>query len=72
MKQYIKKNQKWLVFTTVCIMMSNGFAVALQFIKGDVLNSALSKDFHYLMQYTMLLIVFMLVECIFYFLYNQA
>lgn len=72
MKQYIKKNQKWLIFTTVCIMMSNGFAVALQFIKGDVLNSALSKDFHYLMQYTMLLIVFMLVECIFYFLYNQA
>lgn len=71
MKKYRKKNKAWFAGAWFCILVSNLFAVTLQFFKGDVLDYALQGAGHTTLKYALLLFVFILGEVFFYFIYNQ-
>lgn len=54
----------------ICILVSNLFAVILQFFKGDVLDFAIQGATRETIKYAILLITFILCEVFFYYGYN--
>ena len=67
MKKYQKKYRMFFVIALVSIFVSNLFAVALQFFKGDVLDYAVAGNLQKTIQYAALLIAFILCEVLTYF-----
>ena len=70
MKKYQESNRRYFVGALISILISTFFAVILQFFKGDVLDYAINGEVKKTIYYAVLLIVFILCECLFYFLYN--
>ena len=71
MKQYQKHNRGYFFGSLICIFVSNAFAVVLQFFKGEVLDYAIAGESLATIKYAVLLIVFILCEILFYFVYKQ-
>ncbi len=71
MKKYQKKNRTCFWGALVCVLISIIFAVALQFLKGDVLDFAVAGEIEHTIRYAVLLIIFILCEILFYFCYKQ-
>ena len=72
MKEYEKRNRAGFIGALVCILISHAFGVALQFFKGDVLDHAIAGDTTSTIRYTILLISFILGECLSFFLYKRC
>ncbi|MBR4906384.1 MAG: ABC transporter ATP-binding protein [Clostridia bacterium] len=72
MKQYHKRNRAAFFGTLFCILLSNAFAVVLQFFKGDVLDYAVAGEIHATVKYILLLISFILGEVLFFYLYKRC
>ena len=70
MIKYQKNNRRYFVGALVSILIGTIFAVVLQFFKGDVLDYAAAGEVQKTVRYAVLLIVFILCECLFYFLYD--
>lgn len=62
MKKYIADNKKWLITFFVFVLLSDIVAIFVQFIKGDVLNDALSGSFDKFTHNVIFLLVFIAVE----------
>lgn len=71
LKKYKKKNRVWFAAAWLCILISNLFAVTMQFFKGDVLDYAIQGEGQTTVKYAVLLFAFILGEVSFYFMYNQ-
>lgn len=71
MKKYIRASSSLLLLTIISALLGNLAAVALQFIKGNVLNTAITKNLDKLVLSSGLLIVVVLLECVLYYIYNQ-
>ncbi len=71
MKKYIQKNRCFYVKALVSIFISSFFAVILQFIKGDVLDYAVAGDTNHTLYSIILLIIFILIEIIFFYIYRR-
>ena len=71
MRKYQKRNRAEFFGALICIFTSNALAVVLQFFKGDVLDHAIAGEIHTTIKYGLLLIAFILGECLFYFLYKR-
>lgn len=71
MKEYQRRNRAVFIGALICIFISNGLAVTLQFFKGDVLDRAISGEIGATIKYAFLLVSFILGECLFYFLYRR-
>lgn len=69
MKKYLRKNQVWFAGACALVFASNGFAVVLQFFKGDVLDWALAQNLGETVKYAGLLAGFILCEVLCYFLH---
>ena len=72
MKKYLRKNRACYLGAVVFVLISTVFAVVLQFFKGDVLDCALAGDGQTTLQYAALLIIFILGEVLFYYLYRRS
>lgn len=70
MKKYYKKNRFWYIGSLLTILFSTIFAVILQFFKGDVLDYAIQEAGKETLRYGALLILFILLEILFYFGYR--
>lgn len=70
MKKYYKKNRFWYIGSLLTILFSTIFAVILQFFKGDVLDYAIQGAGKKTLRYGALLILFILLEILFYFGYR--
>ena len=55
MKKYQKKNRVYFIGAFVSIIISNLFAVVLQFFKGDVLDYAVAGEIRTTIKYAVLL-----------------
>lgn len=71
MKKYQKNNRRYFAGALVCVLISTVFAVVLQFFKGNVLDYAVAGEMEKTVQYALLLIAFILGECLFCFLYDR-
>jgi len=71
MKRYQKRNRPCFLGALVSILISNALAVILQFVKGDVLDSAIGGELRTTLRYALLLILLILLEIMFYFWYKQ-
>lgn len=71
MKVYYKKNKKFFWGAIIFILISNSFAIALQFVKGDVLDFAVSGEIVLAVRSALLLFVLIMSEVWFYFFYRQ-
>lgn len=69
MKQYQKHNRFYYFTALITIFISTIFAVALQFLKGGILDSALAGDGFAAIRCVLLLLLFILCESVFYFVY---
>lgn len=69
MKQYSKKNRTSYLSGLAAILVSTVFSVVLQFFKGDVLDAALAGETTAAVRWAALLLVFILGESLFYYLY---
>ena len=72
MKEYRKRYRAALFGALLCIFLCHAFGVALQFFKGDVLDRAIAGDVTQTVKYGILLISFILGECLFFFLYKRC
>ena len=72
MKNYHKRNRAAFFGALFCILLSNAFAVVLQFFKGDVLDHAVAGEIHTTVRYMLLLISFILGEVLFFYLYKRC
>ena len=72
MREYLKRNRASLFGALICIFISHAFAVVLQFFKGDVLDNAIAGDIPTTIQFGILLISFILGECLFFYLYKRC
>ncbi len=72
MKKYLQKNSAYYIGALVFILISNLFAVVLQFFKGNVLDYAIAGETETTIQYAILLIGFILGEVLFYYCYLRA
>lgn len=72
MRKYHKCNRTAFFGALFCIFTSHALAVVLQFFKGDVLDFALAKDTNNTLKYGILLISFILGECLFFYLYKRC
>ncbi len=72
MKKYLRKNRACYLGAVVFVLISTVFAVVLQFFKGDVLDCALAGDGRTTLRYAALLIIFILGEVLFYYLYRRS
>lgn len=72
MKKYIKKNWKSLIFAFVCSTLAAIFAVRIQFLKGDVLDYALSQNTDNTLRYGIYLGIFIILELGFFYLYDRS
>lgn len=71
MKQYQKRNRLYYFAALVAIVISTIFSVTLQFFKGDILDSALAGEISAAIRWIVLLLIFILCENLFYFLYAR-
>lgn len=71
MNKYQKNNRTYYIGALVCVVIGTAFAVVLQFFKGDVLDFAIAGEAQRTILYTLLLIVFILFEVLFYYCYEQ-
>ena len=71
MKTYQKKNRRFYFGALASILIGTIFSVCLQFFKGDVLDFAAAGNISDTVRSTALLFVFILFECLFYFLYDR-
>ena len=62
MKVYYKKNKKFFWGAIIFILISNSFAIALQFVKGDVLDFAVSGEIVPAVRSALLLFVLIMSE----------
>lgn len=69
MKKYEKRNRVCYAGALFAILISTIFAVSLQFLKGDVLDFAIAGQLQPAFRYAAALIVFILCEVLFHFLY---
>lgn len=70
MKKYHEKNRSNFAGALLAILFSNLFAVALQFLKGDVLDYAVVGNIRSTVQSALLLFAFILCEVSFYYCYK--
>lgn len=71
MNKYQKGNRSCFAGALVCILISTVFAVALQFLKGDVLDNAAAGNVDSAIKYALFLFFFILCEILFYFFYKR-
>ncbi len=71
MKKYIRHHFTHLAGAILCVLTGNAFAVILQFIKGDVLDYALTGNIAATLRCAGWLIGFILLEVFFTLLYNR-
>lgn len=71
MNKYESKNRHYFIGALLSILISNTFAVYLQFFKGDVLDYAVIGDTANVICNGSLLLLFILCEVLFYFIYRQ-
>ena len=71
MKKYESENRRYFIGALVSVLISTIFAVYLQFFKGDVLDYAVIGDTANKLRYGILLLVSILCEILFYFVYRQ-
>jgi len=71
MKKYLQWNRACLAGALVCVLISNLLAVVLQFIKGDVLDSAILGEMSSTLISALMLIGLILLEILLYFGYNR-
>ena len=71
MKKYIYKHKGYLLLSLFCSLLAAILAVRVQFLKGDVLDLALSKNFDQTMAKAVVLVLFILMEFGFYYLYDH-
>ena len=71
MKQYERQNRPWLAGALVSVLIASLFGVALQFFKGEVLDSAIAGDGGRTLGYGLALAGFILGEILFYYLYRR-
>lgn len=69
MKSYSKRNRLFYVVALSAILVSTIFSVTLQFFKGDILDAALAGNPSRALRCILLLLLFLLCENLFYFLY---
>ncbi|TFZ40198.1 ABC transporter ATP-binding protein [Soehngenia longivitae] len=72
MKKYIKNNWVLLFLTAIFSSLTAIFAVSVQFLKGDVLDYALSNNFDKTIRYGCYLGIFIIAELGFYYLYDMS
>lgn len=71
MKKYMYKHKGYLMLSLFCSLLAAVLAVRVQFLKGDVLDLALSKNFDQTMAKAFVLVLFILMEIGFYYLYDH-
>lgn len=71
MKKYERENRLWLAGALICTLISSLFAVALQFFKGEVLDSAIAGEGARTLGYGLALGSFILGEVLFFYLYRR-
>ncbi len=72
MKKYIRNNLKSLILAVAFSVLSAIFAVRVQFLKGDVLDYALSRSFDNTLRYGLDLGLFIVLELSFFYLYDRC
>ena len=72
MREYQRRSRAAFFGALSCIFISNALAVSLQFFKGDVLDHAIAGETRTTIQYSLLLISFILGECLFFYLYKTC
>lgn len=72
MKRYIKKNWMPLLFAFICSVLASVFAVKVQFLKGDVLDYALSNNIDNTLRFGLYLGAFIILELGFFYLYDRS
>lgn len=71
MKKYIYKNKYILVSALFFSFITTIFAIGVQFIKGDILDIAVSKKLNLVIVYSIILITLVLLECLTNYFFNQ-
>jgi len=71
MKKYIKSNWKPLLLAITFSVLASIFAVRVQFLKGDVLDYALMKNFDNTLRYGLYLGIFIVLELGFFYFYDR-
>lgn len=71
MSRYIHKHFKFLALAFICCLISTTFATLVQFYKGDILDNAISGNINTTILYLCYLIGGIVIECGFFYLYNQ-
>lgn len=72
MKKYLKSNFALLFLAILLSALSALFAVCVQFLKGDVLDYALSSDISATVRYASFLLMFIVLELMTYLAYDMA
>ncbi|NLY20719.1 MAG: ABC transporter ATP-binding protein [Tissierellia bacterium] len=72
MKKYIRSNSKTLLMAMVFTLISTMFAIRVQFIKGELLDSGISGDFSLTLRYGLKLGVFIAMEMGCFYLYDVS
>jgi ABC-type multidrug transport system fused ATPase/permease subunit len=72
MKKYIKNNSRSLILAIAFSVLAAIFAVRVQFLKGDVLDYALSRNFDNTLRYGFYLGIFIILEIGFFYLYDRC
>lgn len=70
MKSYSKRNRFFYGAALSAILVSTIFSVTLQFFKGDILDAAMAGNPSKALRCVLLLLLFLLCENLFYFLYG--
>ena len=71
MEKYIKSNWKPLILAITFSVLASIFAVRVQFLKGDVLDYALLRNFDNTLRYGLYLGVFIVLELGFFYFYDR-
>lgn len=71
MKKYERQNRPWLAGALVSVLIASLFGVALQFFKGEVLDSAIAGEGARTLGYGLALGGFILGEILFFYLYRR-
>lgn len=71
MKKYERQNRPWLIGALVSVLAASLFGVALQFFKGEVLDSAIAGQGARTLGYGLALAGFILGEILFFHLYRR-
>ena len=71
MKKYERQNRPWLIGALGSVLAASLFGVALQFFKGEVLDSAIAGQGARTLRYGLALAGFILGEILFFHLYRR-